>query len=67
MIWIHKIAEIHFFTSLWDLIVLIPVIVVFHYCMYHTNFSYKNSKLVSDWVGIALILIALAGITFYYI
>lgn len=66
MDWVYKVAETHFFAKLWELIVLIPVLVAFHYCMYRTNLSYKNSKLVSEWLGIGLILIVVIAITFYY-
>ncbi len=66
MDWLYRIAEMHLFAKLWDFIVLIPVLVAFHYCMYHTKVSYKNSKLISEWLGIGLILVIAVGITFYY-
>lgn len=61
-----KIAEYKFFSSLWAIIFLIPALAVFHYCMYHTNKTYKASKLISEWSAILLFFTILIGITFYY-
>lgn len=51
---------------LFDLIFLIPSLLLFHYLMYHTKLHYTHIRKIVEWLPILIVLGLLLGVTFYY-
>lgn len=51
---------------LYDLIFLVPNLLLLHYMMFHTKMHYQHIQQFIEWWPVVFLLALLVGVTFYY-